>query len=126
MARIILADDDEIIGDLVTDAFMAAGHAVGWLKDGRSALEAIRRRPPDLAILDCNMPDLSGINVLRELRKSQTLFRLPVMMLTARQSDQDKEIARFEGANDYMRKPFDPVVLVGRAEALMNGENRWD
>lgn len=126
MARIILADDDEIVADLVTEAFMAAGHAVGWLKDGRSALEVIRRRPPDLAILDCNMPELSGLNVLRELRQSATLFNLPVLMLTGRQSNQDKEIARFEGANDYLRKPFEPMVLVERAEALIRGEHRWD
>jgi DNA-binding response OmpR family regulator len=126
MARIILADDDEVVAELVTDAFMAAGHAVGWLKDGREALDLIKRRPPDLAILDCNMPEMSGIMVLRELRKSETLFDLPVMMLTGRQSESDEQILRFEGANDYMRKPFEPHVLVGRAEALINGERRWD
>lgn len=126
MARIILADDDEIIAELVTDAFMAAGHAVGWLKDGRSALDIIKRRRPDLVILDCNMPEMSGVTVLRELRKSPVLFNLPVLMLTGRQGNADEDIARFEGADDYVRKPFDPAVLVGRAEALMNGERRWD
>lgn len=126
MARIILADDDEVIAELVTDAFMAAGHAVGWLKDGRQALDLIKRRPPDLAILDCNMPEMSGIMVLRELRQSETLFDLPIMMLTGRQSESDEQILRYEGANDYLRKPFDPVVLVGRAEALIAGERKWD
>jgi len=126
MGRIILADDDEVIAELVSDAFIAAGHAVGWLKDGREALDIIKRRPPDLAILDCNMPEMSGIMVLRELRKSETLFDLPVMMLTGRQSESDEQILRYEGANDYLRKPFDPVVLVGRAEALMNGARKWD
>lgn len=126
MGRIILADDDEIVAEVVTDAFIAAGHAVGWLKEGRSALDIIKRRRPDLVILDCNMPELSGIAVLREVRKSATLFDLPVMMLTGRQGDTDEQILRYEGANDYLRKPFDPAVLVGRAEALMNGERRWD
>lgn len=70
MARIILADDDEIIADVVTDAFMAAGHAVGWLPNGRAALDAMKRRRPDLAILDCNMPEMSGLNLIRELRRS--------------------------------------------------------
>ena len=126
MGRIILADDDELIAEVVSDAFIAAGHAVGWLKDGREALDVIKRRPPDLAILDCNMPEMSGIMVLRELRQSETLFDLPVMMLTGRQSESDEQILRYEGANDYLRKPFDPHVLVGRAEALMNGERKWD
>ena len=126
MGRIILADDDELIADLVTDALMAAGHAVGWLQNGRSALELVKRRPPDLLILDCNMPEMSGIMVLRELRKSPALYNLPVLALTGRQGDNDENILRYEGANDYLRKPFDPIVLVGRAEALMNGQHRWD
>jgi DNA-binding response OmpR family regulator len=126
MGRIILADDDEIVAELVSDAFIAAGHAVGWLKDGKTALEVIERRRPDLAILDCNMPEMSGIMVLRALRKSETLFDLPVLMLTGRQGDTDEQILRYEGANDYLRKPFDAAMLVGRAEALMSGERRWD
>lgn len=126
MGRIILADDDELIGEIVSEAFISAGHAVGWLKDGRSALDVIKRRPPDLLILDCNMPEMSGIMVLRELRKSPALYNLPVLALTGRQGDNDEMILRYEGANDYLRKPFDPMVLVGRAEALMNGEHRWD
>lgn len=121
MARIVLADDDELVANLVYDACIAAGHAVGWMKDGRSALDLIRRRRPDLLILDCNMPEVSGIMVLRELRKSPALFDLPVLMLTGRQSDADEEIVRFEGANDYLRKPFDPIELVARAEALIKG-----
>ena len=126
MGRIIFADDDDVIAELVCDAFRAAGHAVGWLSDGRSAYEVICRRPPDLVILDCNMPEMSGINVLKEMRKSKELYQMPVLMLTAREGDSDERIARFEGANDYLRKPFDPIVLVGRAEALMRGERRWD
>ena len=77
-------------------------------RNGQSALDVIKRRAPDLAILDCNMPGLSGVQVLRELRKSPALFKLPVLMLTGRQSDADEDIVRFEGANDYLRKPFDP------------------
>lgn len=126
MGRIILADDDEVVAALVSDAFIASGHAVGWLKDGKAALDVIKRRRPDLAILDCNMPEMSGITVLRALRKSENLFNLPVLMLTGRQGNTDEQILRYEGANDYLRKPFDPAVLVGRAEALMNGERRWD
>lgn len=126
MGRVILVDDDELIGELVSDAFFSAGHACGWLQDGRTALDLIRRRPPDLVILDCNMPEMPGVAILRELRVSPELFKLPVLMLTGRQGTNDEEIMRYHGANDYLRKPVDPIMLVGRAEALMRGEHRWD
>ncbi|MGB5778431.1 MAG: response regulator [Allopontixanthobacter sediminis] len=122
MGRIILADDDEIVAELVSEVLIDAGHAVGWLKDGKSALDVIRQRPPDLIILDCNMPEMSGMEVLRELRKSIDLYDIPVLMLTGRQSESDERIVRYEGANDYLRKPFDPVDLIGKAETLMRGE----
>ena len=126
MGRIILADDDELVAGLVIEALMAAGHAVGWLQDGKSALEVIESRRPDLAILDCNMPGMTGMEVLRAVRASDTLFDLPVMMLTGRRSQADEQILRYDGANDYLRKPFDPVMLVGRAERLMDGRRKWD
>ena len=126
MGKVLLAEDDEIVGELVVDAFIEAGHAIGWLKDGKAALDVVERRRPDLLILDCNMPEMSGIELLRTIRTSETLFDLPVMMLTGRQGDTDEQILRYEGANDYLRKPFDPMVLVGRAEELMKGMRRWD
>ena len=125
MARIIIADDDEIIATIVSDALFAAGHAVGWVKDGASALEVVRRRAPDLLILDCNMPVKSGIMVLRELRQSPQLYSLPVLMLTGRGSGSDEEIARYEGANDYLTKPFDPIELVDRVGELVAGRRRF-
>lgn len=124
MARIIIADDDEIVATIVSDALFAAGHAVGWVKDGASALDVIRRRAPDLLILDCNMPEKSGIMVLRELRQSPHYYHLPVLMLTARGSGSNEEIARYEGANDYLTKPFNPIELVDRVEELVAGRRR--
>ncbi|NJC35172.1 DNA-binding response OmpR family regulator [Sphingomonas jejuensis] len=126
MGRIILVDDDEIVAGLVQDAFFAAGHAIGWLSDGQAALQVIKRRPPDLLILDCNMPGLSGIQLLRVIRETPGLHELPVLMLTARQSENDERIIRYEGANDYMSKPFDATRLVGRAESLMSGVTPWN
>lgn len=120
-----MVDDDEIVAQLVQDAFMAAGHPVGWLDNGATALDVIKRRPPDLVILDCNMPGLSGVQLLRFLREEPSLHSLPILMLTGRQSESDERIVRYEGANDYMRKPFDAVRLVGRAEALMKGDVVW-
>jgi DNA-binding response OmpR family regulator len=121
MGRVILAEDDDLVADFVIDAMIDAGHGIGRLPDGESALAAIRRRPPDLAILDCTMPGLSGILLLRAMRRDPKLADVPVLMLTARDSESDEEIARFEGANAYVTKPFDLLLLVAKAEDLMNG-----
>lgn len=119
MARIVIADDDELIGTIVCDALLAAGHAAGHVTNGRDALLIIRRRKPDLVILDCNMPEITGILVLRELRQSPAFFDLPVLMLTGRASEKDIELALYQGASDYLTKPFDPGELVHRVTKLL-------
>ncbi|WP_375427660.1 response regulator transcription factor [uncultured Sphingomonas sp.] len=119
MARIILAEDDEIVAELVQDVLMAAGHGVGVLPTGVEALAVIRARMPDLVILDCNMPGMSGLLVLREMRNTPKLARIPVLMLTGRRSEKDVSLAMYDGANDYMKKPFDPDELVFRVEELL-------
>jgi DNA-binding response OmpR family regulator len=70
-------------------------------------------------ILDCNMPGLAGVLLVQKLRKSAAFTDLPVMMLTGRQGQRDEELARFAGANDYMKKPFDPEELVFWVEQLL-------
>lgn len=124
MGRIILAEDEEISGSIASTVLMNAGHAVGWLKDGREVLAALVRRPPDLAILDCNMPGMSGVMVLREMRARADLCSVPVLMLTSRKSDADEQIARYSGADEYLTKPVDLVELVQTAEDLMKGKRR--
>ena len=119
MARIIMAEDDEIVAEIARDALIAAGHGIGILDNGADALRVIRARRPELVILDCNMPELSGLLVLRQMRDSIDLCDTPVLILTGRQSDRDEEIARYEGADDFMKKPFDPDELVFRVEELL-------
>jgi len=119
MARIILADDDEIVSDIVKDALTSAGHIVGVLNNGADALRAIQLKRPDLVILDCNMPALNGLLVLREIRQALTTYDTPVLVLTGRQSRRDAELAFNQGADDYMKKPFDPEELVFRVEELL-------
>lgn len=114
-----MAEDDEIVAEIARDALIAAGHGVGILSDGVEALRVIRARKPDLVILDCNMPELSGLLVLRQMRDSPELHAMPVLVLTARDSRRDEEIAFYEGADDYMRKPFEPDQLVFRVEQLL-------
>ncbi|MEG3086005.1 response regulator transcription factor [Sphingomonas sp. PB4P5] len=119
MALIIIADDDELVGEIARDALVAAGHGAGLVGDGTAALRVVKARKPDLLVLDCNMPGLSGVLVLRELRNMPAFCDLPVMMLTGRRGAQDEELAMFAGANDYMKKPFDPDEFVFRVEQLL-------
>jgi len=119
MARIIIADDDEIIGAVARDALIAAGHGAGLVTDGAQALRVIKQRRPDLVVLDCNMPGLSGVLLVQELRKIPEFANLPVLMLTGRRGMRDEELARFAGANDYMRKPFDPEEFAFRVDELL-------
>ncbi len=119
MARIIMAEDDDIVAELARDALIGAGHGVGVLDNGADALRVVKARRPDLVILDCNMPELSGLLVLRQMRDSPELCDTPVLVLTGRQSERDEEIAFYEGADDYMKKPFDPQELVFRVEELL-------
>ena len=119
MAHIIVAEDDEIVGEIVRETLTASGHAVGVLADGVEALKVIRLKNPDLVILDCNMPGLGGVLVLREMRGAGELCEIPVLMLTGRRGQQDVELAMFQGANDYMTKPFDPEELGFRVDVLL-------
>ena len=119
MSRIIIAEDDELCARIAVDALMDAGHAVAQFPDGQQALAAMRFRLPHLVILDCVMPVLNGIDTLRLMRQDPTLWSLPVMMLTARTGESDEQIARYEGANVYLGKPFDPDDLVVQVEALI-------
>lgn len=119
MALILLADDDELVGEVVRDALSSRGHVVGVVETGTDAVRVVEIKRPALVILDCAMPGLNGIDVLRQIRLSGTAHRTPVLMLTGRRSDQDMEIAMRAGANDYLKKPFDADDLVARVEALL-------
>lgn len=119
MARIILADDDPVIGELIAEAMLSAGHAIGVIEDGATALRVMRARPPHLAIVDCGMPKMSGVELVRAMRGDGRLCQVPVLMLTARQSQADETLALSAGADDYLRKPADLDQLVGRVDALL-------
>jgi DNA-binding response OmpR family regulator len=119
MARILVADDDEQAIEIVRAALEERGHIVGALNDGTGVANVVEFKKPDLVILDCSMPAMSGVDALRAIRKSLTVFDTPVLMLTARKSESDEKIARFAGADDYVRKPIDPDWLVMRVEALL-------
>ena len=119
MALILLADDDPLIVDMVRDLLGRHGHIVGALEDGLPVVGVVQLKRPALVILDCAMPGLSGIEALHQIRTSATCYATPVLMLTGRRGEADEEIAMRAGANDYLRKPFDPDQLVARVDVLL-------
>ena len=122
MARIIYAEDDDLLGEIVRATLRREGHVVGIVGDGKSALRAINVKRPELVILDCSIPELSGIEVLRTIRLDRRLYETPVMMLTARGSERDVNLASYAGADAYIKKPFDPDYLVFIADShLVDG-----
>ncbi len=118
-ARIVVADDDPDILDLVVFKLTQAGFDTVGVSDGVAALAAIEADPPRLAILDVMMPGLSGIDVLRKLRATTATKDLDVILLTARARDADVDTGFATGANDYVIKPFSPRELVHRINAVL-------
>ena len=119
MALIFYAEDDPMMGELVQATLMEAGHAVGVLGDGEDALRALRRRKPDLAIVDMAMPQMTGSELIKIVRRDPELYDVPILVLTARRSAEDEAIARQAGANGYLRKPFEPERLVSMVNQIL-------
>lgn len=82
MARILIADDDDLIADLASQVLIDAGHACGWVTSAEAAWDCVRRKRPDILLLDQAMPGESGLTLLRRLRLSPLLYDLPVIMFT--------------------------------------------
>ena len=122
--RIIIADDDRDILDLVVFKLTRAGYDAAGVPDGVSALAAIESNPPRLAILDVMMPGLSGLDVLRKVRANEATKDLDIILLTARSRDVDVDAGFATGASDYVVKPFTPRELVHRVNALLARGNR--
>lgn len=119
MAHILVVDDDDILAENAARILIDAGHACGWVTDTNAAFIALHRRRPDLMLLDQNMPQENGAVFLRRLRLSARFYDLPVAMLTAVQGRQEEQIAYYNGAQDYIRKPFTERDLVYRVGRLL-------
>jgi two-component system phosphate regulon response regulator PhoB len=119
VSTILLAEDDPDIRHLVSYKLTKCGFDVVAVADGRSALAAARRDPPDLIMLDVRMPFVDGLEVCRELRGGPPISAVPIIILTARARPQDIEQAFAAGATDYVVKPFSPRELVERVESVL-------
>jgi len=114
--RVLLVEDDELLGDGLSTGLTQARYTVDWLKDGVSADQALRTEDFDIVVLDLSLPKMPGITVLQNLRsRGKTV---PVLILTARESIEDRVKGLDSGADDYLTKPFDLDELCARLRAL--------
>jgi DNA-binding response OmpR family regulator len=121
MKTILVVDDEPKIVQLARDYLEHAGFGVVTARDGRSALDEVRRRRPDLVVLDLGLPELDGLDVTRAIRRDSNL---PIVMLTARDDEIDKLLGLELGADDYLTKPFSPRELVARVKAVLRRTDR--
>jgi two-component system, OmpR family, response regulator MtrA len=119
VARILVADDDVDIRELIEFKLSTLGHEIVAVNDGVAAVDACRERKPDLAVLDVMMPGMSGLDAIRVIRNDPAIVDIPVILLTARAQESDIETGFDSGADDYITKPFSPRELASRVQALL-------
>ena len=115
--RILLVEDDELLGDGVRVGLLQYGYTVDWVKDGQAALQAVTAENFDLIILDIGLPRRSGLEVLKAARSKN--LTMPVIILTARETVEDRVRGLDAGADDYITKPFDLEELCARIRAML-------
>ena len=115
--RLLLVEDDPMIGEALLDALRAEHYAVDWVRDGVMADAALRSESYDLVLLDLGLPRCGGLDVLRALRKRRAT--VPVLIATARDAIGDRIAGLDAGADDYVVKPFDVDELLARIRALI-------
>lgn len=125
--RVLLVEDDALLGDAIQAGLKQSGYAADWMKDGVAAEQALSTEPYAAVVLDLGLPRLSGLEVLRRLRSrnSQTQnnqsqnARIPVLILTAMDAVEDRIKGLDAGADDYLVKPFDMGELAARLRAMI-------
>jgi DNA-binding response OmpR family regulator len=121
MSRILVVDDESIIGVILRHAFDANGHETMMARDGRTGIEMAKADRPDAIVLDLMMPGaVDGYDVLEQIRQSVELDEVPVLVLTAVTLSRDRDRCFSEGANVVMTKPFDPRDVADTVDGLLS------
>ncbi|MFA6409002.1 MAG: response regulator transcription factor [Gammaproteobacteria bacterium] len=115
--RILLAEDDELLGEGIRAGLIQDKYTVDWVKNGQAALQALLTERFDAVVLDLALPRLSGLEVLKAVRNKK--IATPVLILTARDRVEDRIAGLDSGADDYLTKPFDLYELCARLRALL-------
>ena len=116
MRQVLVVDDEPHIRTVLRGYLEAAGFAVAEAADGESAVDQVRRQPPDLVLLDIMLPGIDGLEALRQLRTFSDVY---VILVTARTEEIDKLVGLGVGADDYITKPFSPREVAARVKAVL-------
>ncbi|MDQ2749061.1 MAG: response regulator transcription factor [Actinomycetota bacterium] len=117
MPRVLIVDDDDTVASVVVTYLERAGHEVERVSDGKAALDAVATNPPELMVLDLMLPEVDGLEVCRQVRRTHA--DLPIIMLTALGEAEDRIAGLEVGADDYVTKPFSPRELVLRIDSVL-------
>ena len=116
---VLVVDDDPVIMRLLEVNFEMEGYAVLTATDGEQALHLARTRGPDLIVCDIMMPKVNGLEVVEQLRGDAATRELPIILLSAKAQASEVQKGLDVGADDYITKPFDPLELIERVQALL-------
>jgi len=119
-------EDDQAIRDLVLYALRQAGYEARGFEDGRSVMEAMREQLPRLVLMDQMLPGVDGFTLLSQMRAAERTRHIPVIMLTARDTEMDKVRSLDAGADDYLVKPFGIMELLSRIRAVLRRSGQAD
>jgi two-component system alkaline phosphatase synthesis response regulator PhoP len=121
--KVLIVEDDADIRELIRYNLAQEGFVVEEAADGAQALERVRRRVPDLMVLDLMLPGMPGLEICRQMRAGRDTAHLPILIVTAKGTEVDKILGLEMGADDYVVKPFSPRELVARVKALLRRAN---
>jgi two-component system, OmpR family, alkaline phosphatase synthesis response regulator PhoP len=124
MSRILVAEDDPDIANLLAHYLQKAGFEADIVGTGREVVPRLRKTPPDLLLLDLMLPGLDGLEVCRAVRSDENTASIPIIMVTAKGEESDRIVGLELGADDYITKPFSPGEVVARVRALLRRTSR--
>jgi DNA-binding response OmpR family regulator len=119
MPKILIAEDERDIRDLVIFTLQFSGYEVVSANNGEEAIEKTRREQPDLILMDVRMPRMTGYEACRELKKEERTQNIPIVFLSAKGQEQEVQSGLEAGAVDYILKPFSPIHLTKRIEEIL-------
>jgi two-component system, OmpR family, alkaline phosphatase synthesis response regulator PhoP len=118
--KILITEDSPTILEILKSVLVEQGYEVIVATDGQEALEKARTEKPDLMILDLMLPKIDGYKVCRMLKFDEKYKNIPIIMLTARTKESDEKLGREVGADAYMKKPFEPEMIIDQIKKLLN------
>lgn len=124
--RILIIEDEAAIREMVGFALRRAGFELAEAASGRDAQMRLGEKPPDVILMDWMLPDVSGIELVRQIKRDELTRDIPVIVLTARSAEDDKIYGLDSGADDYVTKPFSPKELLARIRAVLRRGNSPD